>query len=65
MTEQNGKGWAARPLLRSGRADDRPGDPLLAASEVSALAFCRLLERGRGSPSPARRPAARLPQAGG
>src|SRR5918995_3555430 len=63
MTEQNGKGWAG--VVRSYGVADRTTARViqsLAATEVSALAFCRLLERwARGEPepcTPARRQAA-------
>ena len=63
MTEQNGKGWAG--VVRSYGVGDRTTARViqsLAATEVSALAFCRLLERwARGEPepcTPARRQAA-------
>jgi hypothetical protein len=52
MSEQNGKGWAG--VVRSYGVADRTTARViqsLAATEVSALAFCRLLERwARGEP---------------
>ena len=52
MTEQNGRGWAG--LVRSyGVAEPTTARVIrsLAATEVAALAFCRLLERwARGEP---------------
>jgi hypothetical protein len=63
MSEQNGRGWAG--LVRSyGVAEPTTARVIrsLAATEVAALAFCRLLERwARGEPepcTPARRQAA-------
>jgi hypothetical protein len=54
MTETNGSGWPT--LMRGYGVSDRTANRLirsLAASEVAALAFCRLLERwGRGEPEP-------------
>jgi hypothetical protein len=54
MTEQNGHPWA--DLLRSYGVSDATATRLvgaLAAAEVSALAFCRLLDRwARGEPDP-------------
>jgi hypothetical protein len=63
MTESTGSGWPA--LMRSYGVSDRTASRLirsLTASEVAALAFCRLLERwAKGEPdpcTPARRQAA-------
>jgi hypothetical protein len=54
MTDTNGSGWPA--LMRGYGVSDRTANRLirsLTASEVAALAFCRLLERwGRGEPEP-------------
>jgi hypothetical protein len=46
MSETNGNGWAG--LMRSYGVSDATAERLvrsLTASEVAALAFCRLLER--------------------
>ena len=54
MTQPNGLAWSA--LLGSYGVDDRTSTHLvrsLVASEVAALAFCRLLDRwARGEPEP-------------
>jgi hypothetical protein len=54
MNDTNGSGWAT--LMRGYGVSDRTVNRLirsLAASEVAALAFCRLLERwARGEPEP-------------
>jgi len=58
MTTANGHGWAG--LVRSYGVSDRTTARLvrsLTASEVAALAFCRLLERwARGEPEPCTAP---------
>jgi hypothetical protein len=62
MSETNGNGWAG--LMRSYGVSEATAERLvrsLVASEVAALAFCRLLERwAKGSPSPAPPRGARL-----
>jgi hypothetical protein len=54
MIESNGSSWAS--LMRGYGVSDRTANRLirsLTASEVAALAFCRLLERwARGEPEP-------------
>src|SRR4029453_7086391 len=54
MSTSNGQGWAA--LMRSYGVSDTTANRLirsLTASEVAALAFCRLLERwAKGEPEP-------------
>jgi hypothetical protein len=54
MTDGNGNGWAA--LMRSYGVSEATAERLvrsLIASEVAALAFCRLLERwAKGEPEP-------------
>src|SRR5262245_64465107 len=58
MSETNGNGWAG--LMRSYGVSDATAEKLvrsLTASEVAALAFCRLLERwARGEPEPCTAP---------
>ncbi|MGH3090932.1 MAG: hypothetical protein ACRDOG_01185 [Gaiellaceae bacterium] len=58
MSETNGNGWAG--LMRSYGVSDATAERLvrsLTASEVAALAFCRLLERwARGDPEPCTAP---------
>jgi hypothetical protein len=58
MTDTNSNGWAG--LMRSYGVSEATADKLvrsLIASEVAALAFCRLLERwARGEPEPCTAP---------
>ena len=58
MSETNGNGWAG--LMRSYGVSDATAERLvrsLTASEVAALAFCRLLERwAKGEPEPCTAP---------
>jgi hypothetical protein len=58
MTDGNGNGWAA--LMRSYGVSEATAERLvrsLIASEVAALAFCRLLERwAKGDPEPCTAP---------
>ena len=58
MSETNGNGWAG--LMRSYGVSDATAERLvrsLTASEVAALAFCRLLERwAKGDPEPCTAP---------
>jgi hypothetical protein len=58
MNETNGTGWAG--LMRSYGVSDATAEKLvrsLTASEVAALAFCRLLERwAKGEPEPCTAP---------
>ena len=58
MSEMNSNGWAG--LMRSYGVSDATADRLvrsLTASEVAALAFCRLLERwAKGEPEPCTAP---------
>jgi hypothetical protein len=58
MSESNANGWAA--LMRSYGVSDATAERLvrsLTASEVAALAFCRLLERwAKGEPEPCTAP---------
>ena len=58
MSDTNGNSWAG--LMRSYGVSDATADRLvrsLTASEVAALAFCRLLERwAKGEPEPCTAP---------
>jgi hypothetical protein len=58
MTDANGNGWAG--LMRSYGVSETTAEKLvrsLTASEVAALAFCRLLERwAKGEPDPCTAP---------